>query len=132
MNGAPPAPVEEAKLKACFIGQKAHQASQRVDLPDKVALGQASDGRIAGHLGNCLEVDGDQAGFEAHGADRGGGLAAGMAGPDHDDIEAAGEFRPGHYFPTQKRLKMSFMTSSARISPVRRPIRETAFLISST
>ncbi len=96
LDRSAPAAVEEPELDARLIGEKAHQASESIYLPDEMALGQAADGRIAGHLGDGLEVDGHERGPEAHGARCRGRFAAGMPGSDHDDVEIRS---PGHRFP---------------------------------
>ena len=99
LDSPAPAPVEKPELNACFVRQDPHQAAEGVDLPDKVPLGQAADGRIAGHLGDRLEMDGHQAGAEAHGARRRRGFAAGMPGPDDDDVEIVALRHAGCLFP---------------------------------
>ena len=134
LNGPAPAPVEEPELDARSVGQQAHQPSQSVYLAHQMALGQPSDGRIAGHLGDRLQVDRDQAGLEPHAADGGGGLASGVPRPDHDDVVPAvlaHVARRPRYFPTQNRPKISSRTSSARTSPVRRPTSSRALRTSS-
>ncbi len=50
LNGRAFAPVEHAELDAGGIGDPAHQAVQRVDLAHQMALAEAANGRIAGHL----------------------------------------------------------------------------------
>ncbi len=50
------AAVEHAELDAGRVGDPAHQAVQRVDLAHQMALAEAADGRIAGHLADGLEV----------------------------------------------------------------------------
>src|SRR5512143_646167 len=65
-------------------------------------LGQPADGRIAGHLGDGVEMDGQETGAKPHGARRGGGLAAGVTGPDHDDVEIVCGSHAGRLFPDAK------------------------------
>ncbi len=83
--------VEQAELDADGVGDFAHDAAERVDLADEMALGHAADGRIAAHLRDEVEVHGDERGLEAHARGSHGGLAAGVAGADHDDIVLFGE-----------------------------------------
>src|SRR6185295_12789295 len=40
--------VEDPELDAGGIGEAPHDPAQRVDLPDELALGEASDRRVAG------------------------------------------------------------------------------------
>jgi len=46
--------VQQAELNARGIGNMAHQAVHRVNLPDKMSLTKPANGRIAGHFANCL------------------------------------------------------------------------------
>jgi hypothetical protein len=87
LDSAAAAPVKEPELDPRFVGQEPHKAAERVNLPDEVPLGEPADGRIAGHLGDVLEIHRDQADFDTHSARSGRGLAAGMSRTDHDDIE---------------------------------------------
>jgi len=86
LDGAAPAPVEEAELDSGFVGQLAHQAPEGVDLADEMALGQTADRRIAGHLGDRVEMNGHQAGFEPHPGHGRSRFASRMSRPDHDDV----------------------------------------------
>jgi hypothetical protein len=52
-----------------------------------VTLGNATDGWVAGHLRDEVEVHGDHGGLEAEARTRPGRLASRMAGAHHDDIE---------------------------------------------
>ena len=65
-----------------------HRAAQRVDLLDQMALADAADRGIAGHLAERLDVVGQQQRARAHA--RGGqrGLGAGVAAADDDDVVA--------------------------------------------
>ena len=78
--------VEQAELDADGVGDFAHDAAERVDFADEVALGHAADGRIAAHLGDEVEVHGDERGLEAHARGGHGRFAAGVPGAHHDDI----------------------------------------------
>ena len=50
--------VEQAELDADGIGDFAHDAAEGVDFADEVALGDAADGGVAGHLRDEVEVHG--------------------------------------------------------------------------
>ena len=86
--------VEQAELDADGVGDFAHDAAERVDFADEMALGDAADGGVAAHLGDEIEVHGDERGLEAHA--RGGhcGFAAGVTGAHDDDIVLFGERHP--------------------------------------
>jgi hypothetical protein len=48
VDGGAPGGVEDLELDAGGVGGQAHQAAERVDLADELALGQAADGRGPG------------------------------------------------------------------------------------
>ena len=79
------AAVEHAELDAGLIGDAAHQAVQRVDLADQVALAQTADGRIAAHLADGRELVGDQRRGNAETRRGRRGFAAGVAASNNDD-----------------------------------------------
>ena len=51
-----------------------------------VALGQAADGRVAGHLADGIEIDGEQEGLATHARRRERRLHARVASAHHDHI----------------------------------------------
>ena len=79
--------VEQAELDAGGVGDAAHQAVEGIDLAHEVALAEAADGRIAGHLADGGEGVGDERRTRAHARSRGRGLAAGMAAAHNDHVE---------------------------------------------
>ena len=85
--------VEQAELDADSVGHLAHDAAEGVDFADQVALGHAADGGIAAHLGDEVEVHGDEGGFEAHARRGHGGLAAGVSRAHHGNVVL---FRKSH------------------------------------
>ena len=86
--------IEQAELDANSIGDFAHDAAERVDFADQMALGDAADGGVAAHLRDEVEVHGDERGLQAHARGSHGGLAAGMTGAHHDHIVLFGESHP--------------------------------------
>ncbi len=81
------AAVQDPKLDAPGIGHPAHQAVERIDFAHQMALAQAPNSGIAGHGTDGIEAMGDERRPRAHtGAGR-GGLTAGVAATDHDDVE---------------------------------------------
>jgi hypothetical protein len=82
---------EEAELDADGVGDLAHDPAEGVYLADKMTLGHAANGGIAAHLGNEVEVHGDEGGFEAHARRGHGRLAAGVPGTHDHHIVLFGE-----------------------------------------
>ena len=81
------AAVEHAKLDAAGIGDPAHQSVQRIDLADQMTLAQTADRGVAGHRADGRKAMGHQRRPRAHPRGGAGGLAAGMAAADDDDVE---------------------------------------------
>ena len=79
--------VEQPELDAGGVGDAAHQAVEGVDLAHQVALAEAADGRIAGHLADRGEGVGDERRARAHARSRGRGFAAGVAAAHNDHVE---------------------------------------------
>jgi len=85
-DGGAAAGIEQAELDADGVGDFAHDAAERVDFADEMALGDAADSGVAGHLRDEVEVHGDHGSFEAHARAGAGGLATGVTGADDDDV----------------------------------------------
>ncbi len=85
-HGGALGPVEDAELDAGGVGDAAHQAVERVDLAHEVTFAEAADRRVAGQRADRLAPLRHQRGARAAARGGGGGLAAGMAATDHDDI----------------------------------------------
>ncbi len=49
------AAVEHPALQVGRIRSNAHQPAQCIDLPDKMSLGRAADGRVAGHIADKIQ-----------------------------------------------------------------------------
>jgi len=81
-DGRPLGAVEHPELNRGPIGGAAHDAAQGVDLADDGALGDAPDGRIAGHLADGVEVRRQEQGPGAQASGHGGGFGAGVAAAD--------------------------------------------------
>ena len=87
LDGGSLAAVEDAELNAGGIGGARHHAVERVDLAHQMALAQAADRRIAGHLADRCEAVGDQRGSRAAARRRGRGFASRMAPADDNDVK---------------------------------------------
>ena len=59
------APVQHPVLDAGRICCQTHLATQRIQFPHQMALSRAADGRIAGHITHCVQIDGEQNGGKA-------------------------------------------------------------------
>lgn len=79
--------VEEAELDAGFVDGFGHFAAEGVQLADEVTFAESTDGGVAGHLADGLEVHGEQEGFEADAGGGEGGFDAGVSASDDDDVE---------------------------------------------
>ena len=84
----PLAAVEHAELDAGAIDGPPHEPVEGVDLAHQMALGEAADGRVAGHLADGLAPVGQQQRARAATCRRGRGLAAGVPAAHDDDVIA--------------------------------------------
>ena len=82
--------VEHAELDAGLVGRLGHLAAERVNLADELALREAADGGIAGHLADLVGAEGDEQRAAAHPRRRQRRLAACVSGADDDDVEGFG------------------------------------------
>ena len=80
------APIEHPKLHRRPIGDDPHQTAEGIQLAHDLPLGYAPHGGVARHLGDLVEIHGDEEGTGAEHSRRMGRLTAGMAGTDHDNI----------------------------------------------
>ncbi len=97
------AAVQDAKLDAALVGDAAHQAVERVDLADQMALAEPADRRIAGHRADGREFVRHQRGFGAHPGRRSRGFAAGVAAADDDNVEFSVHSEPRNWLLPEKR-----------------------------
>ena len=86
-HGRALAHVEGAELDAPGIGPQAHHAAKGVNLAHHVALGQATDGRVAGQIAQTVHIAGDQQHAQAKTGQGHGGLGTGMAAACHDTVK---------------------------------------------
>ena len=78
--------VEQPELDADGVGHLAHDAAERVDFADQMALGHAADSGVAAHLRDEVQVHGDEGGLEAHARRSHGCLASGVSRAHHGDV----------------------------------------------
>ena len=88
LDGGSLAAVEDAELNAGRVGGARHHAIERVDLAHQMALAQAADCRVAGHLADRRETVRDQRGRRATARRRGRGFASRMAPADDNDVKS--------------------------------------------
>ena len=79
--------IQYTKMDTCSICSQRHRATQCINLFDKMALSNAANGRIAGHLSHCLYILGQQQRGRTSPTGRQCGLSTRMATPDNDDIK---------------------------------------------
>ncbi len=86
--------VEETELDAGGVGYLAHDSAEGVDFADEMAFGDAADGGVAAHLGDEVEVEGEDGRAEAHAGGGHRGFASGVACSYDDYVELFGEVIP--------------------------------------
>ena len=79
--------VEQAKLYPGHVGVNGHFAAQGIDLPNDLALCLAANRWVAAHLGDRINIAGQEQGRGPHARSGQTGLHAGMAGAANDHIE---------------------------------------------
>src|SRR5215213_8205126 len=100
LNGRASGAVEQAKLDAGAVYDAPHNAAEGVDLPHQMAFGDSSDGRVTGHLADCVQTDGDQSRLTPHACAGRGRLTTGMPSADYDYVKIF--VKAGSHFPMQK------------------------------
>ena len=78
--------VKKPELDSSLINRQAHLAAQRIHLAHQVALADAADRGIAGHLSDVVEIERQYQGLGAHPRRGERGLDPGVPGADHDDV----------------------------------------------
>ena len=122
MDSRPFSRIQEAVLQRRFIGVERHGAAQGVDLPHKVALRRAADGRIARHERDVVQGKRRQKRAAAKLRRRERRFDARVPGAEDDDIILASDKQKrSPHLPTQKRENISWRTSSPTVSPVISP-----------
>ena len=86
VHGGTFAPVEHPALQKGGVRPQAHQAAQGVHLPHQMPLGRAADGRVAGHVADKVQCQGEHGGFGAQHRRRMGGFDARVARAHHDHV----------------------------------------------
>ena len=87
-RGAPGA-VEKPELNTGPVGNASHESVQGIDLPNQVALADAADGGVAGHLANTVSPVREEEGPGAEPVCGMRGLNPRMSTADDDDIPFA-------------------------------------------
>ncbi len=90
--------IEQAELDADGVGDFAHDAAQGINFANQMSLGDSADGGVAGHLGDEIDVEGIEGGFQAHAGGGHGGLAAGVSGANDYYVELFSEALHGCCF----------------------------------
>ena len=79
--------VQHPELNAASIRYQPHQAIQRVDLADEMALAETADRGITGHGPDSRETVGHQGCARTHPRSGARGFAAGVAAADDDHVK---------------------------------------------
>jgi hypothetical protein len=74
-------------LDARAVDDTTYNAAKGVNLADDVAFRDTADGRVAGHLSDQVEIDGNDSGLTPKARSGRGCLASRMAGTYHDHIK---------------------------------------------
>jgi hypothetical protein len=101
LNGWAAAAIEQAEVDADLIRDHAHEPAKRVNLAHQMAFSNAADGRVAGHLGDQVNVERDKRGFASHPGGSMSRFAPGVASANDDHIEFSVEAYGAH-LPIQK------------------------------
>ena len=88
-HGGALAAVQYAKLDAGLVYAMRHLAAHGVDLAHQMPLGNAADGRIAGHQGNAVQVGRENRRATPHARGGKGGLATRVSSPYDNYIVCA-------------------------------------------
>ena len=86
LHRRPLGPVQQPELDACRVGGSPHDAVQRVDLADQMALPEPTDGWIARHLADGRETMGDECRSRSHSRRHSCRFGSGVAAAHHDDV----------------------------------------------
>ena len=78
--------VEQTELDADRVCNLAHDAAERIDLADEVALGDAPNGWVAAHLGDQVKIKREQSSAQPQTCRRNSSFAAGVSGSDDGNV----------------------------------------------
>src|SRR5205085_858478 len=74
-----------------------HDAAEGVNFPDQMAFCNSTEGRIAGHLRDQVNIQRVKRSLQAHARAGDGRLAAGMSCSDDYDVELFSELHPIYF-----------------------------------
>ena len=93
--------VQHPALQKGIVNGAAHLAAQGVQLPHQVSLGRAPNGRVAGHQGHAVHVQGQQQRIHAHARCGQRRLAPRVSPADHHQLRHRhSPLSPLHYSTT--------------------------------
>src|SRR5690606_3385006 len=95
--------IQDPELDTGPVRGARHRAAQRVDLLDQVTLADPSDRGVAAHLPERLDALRQKQSADAQARGRQGGLGAGMAPADDDDVEFLRKAHGGRISVTEGR-----------------------------
>ena len=94
-HGRPLLGVEVFEVDGGAVGDASHDAAQRVDFADELPLCLTTDGRVAGHVADGIDVHGQEQGPAPHDGERVSRLAAGVSAADDDGVISGGVVEHG-------------------------------------
>jgi hypothetical protein len=99
-NGGPTGRIQHPKLDGRGVGIQAHETAKGIDFPHDLAFGLSTDGWVAGHLAERIEILGQEKGEATEATRSKGSLDASVASAEDDDVildgigEHSGELTP--------------------------------------
>ena len=120
--------VEETELDAGGVGYLAHDSAKGVDLADEMAFGDAADGWVAAHLGDEVEVEGEDGGAEAHARGGHGGFASCVAGAYYYYVELFGKASLLYF--RRSRVSRELSLYNSRCTKNNQPMRLSRLILS--
>src|SRR5262245_16576815 len=79
--------IQHPELKSRHVRRLSHLATHGIDLSSQLTFRQTSDSRVAGHLADRVEIDGEEQGLTPHPCGGQGRLNSGVPGSDYDHIK---------------------------------------------
>ena len=92
-------------MDASFVSRRRHSPTQRIDFLDQMALADAADGRIAGHLTQGFDTVGQQQRTAAHARAGERRFGAGVTAADDNYIKFFRVLR--HFEPRCRELRVA-------------------------
>jgi hypothetical protein len=86
-HGRPLAHIEHTELDTRLVGQKPHQAAERIDISDNLPFSHPAYGRVATHTPDGINIHREHGGLYAQFPSGVGRLDTGMTTADNDNVK---------------------------------------------